>query len=334
MILFFSILKGSTCQWSENGVLLNEKIYIGQPNLNRVIVFDTQHLSVSQILATDPRPTKLYLVNGMHEQRIWLLCYGNDLEQRLKSVEERKLVAEEKLNEDDGLFGKFDSNLHVHNHNLDQYFENDDVEKKNNDQFEWRSTSREQQLHNHKTIQILRLSTNSMHSENVIHLQPVDGHFDLVYNLFVPKSADEFHLNNGNLGSSLNAIKNAQEFNSAQRYAYATHYDERTLIKIDMETFKYIKSISLVDCHPIDAIFTQFGLLIVQCETPITHQLNGQLILDQITDSIIDYNKDIKAHKAYLSPNEQFLISIYHNTSEFGAISSTIIVQKVKQSGN
>lgn len=298
-------------------------------------MFDTQHLSVSQVIATDPRPMRLWLVPGLHEQKysIWILCYGTDLEKRLMSDEERRIVEEDKLQED-GIFGKFDSNLmQIHQHNLDKYFENDEDEKiekfkQQTDQFEWKSTSREQQLHNRKTIQILKLASNSMHNENVIHLMPIDGHFDLVYNLFVPKSIDEFHLNTGS------SVKNGQEFNkNALRWAYATHFDERKLIKIDMENFKYIKSIDLADCHPIDAVFTQFGLLILQCETPVTHQLNGQLILDQITDSIIEYNTDIRASKSYLSPNEQFLISIYHNTSEFGAISSTIIVQKIKQSG-
>lgn len=301
-----------------------------------MIVFDTQHLSVSQILATDPRPMKLYLVPGVREQRIWLLCYGTDLKYRLTDVEERKAVAKDELNEEeDGLFGQFDSNVQIHQHNPDQYFEGADDERKS-DQFEWKSFSREQQLHNRKTIQILRLASNSAHSivQNVVHLQPIDGHFDLVYNLFVPKSLDEYHLNNGgNPASSMSQIKNGQELGSGQRWAYASHYEERSLIKIDMENFKYIKSINLADCHPIDAVFTQFGLLIVQCETPVTHQLNGQLVLDQITDAIIDYNTEIKAHKSYLSPNEQFLISIFHNTSEFGAISSTIIVQKVTQSG-
>lgn len=299
-------------------------------------MFDTQHLSVSQVIATDPRPTKLFLVPGIHEQRIWLLCYGNDLQHRLTDTEERKIAAQDKMNEEDELFGRFDSNLQVHQHNPDQYMENgENDEKRNDDQFEWKSTSREQQLHNRKTIQILRLGSNSMNSgANVIHLQPIDGHFDLVYNLFVPKSVDEYRLSSAS-GSNLGlSMKNGAQSSSAQRYAFASHYNERTLVKIDMESFKYIKSINLADCHPIDAVFTQFGLLIVQCETPILHQLNGQLILDQITDSIIDYNTDIKAHKAYLSPNEQFLISIFHNTSEFGAISSTIIVQKVTQSGN
>lgn len=285
------------------------------------------------MIATDPRPTKLFLVPGIHEQRIWLLCYGNDLQHRLIDIEDRKLMNEDKLDED-GLFGRFDSNLHVHQHSFNQYFESNDEKK--SDEFEWKSTSREQQLHNIKTIQILRLGSNSMNnanSGNIIHLQPIDGHFDLVYNLFVPKSIDdEYRFNSGSNG---NLMKNSgQEFNTAQRYAYASHYDERTLIKIDMENFKYIKSINLADCHPIDAVFTQFGLLIVQCETPVTHQLNGQLILDQITDSIIDYNTDIKAHKSFLSPNEQFLISIFHNTTEIGGtISSKIIVQKVRQSG-
>lgn len=52
--------------------------------------------------------------------------------------------------------------------------------------FGWDSGSREQQKHNKKTIQIIRI-TQSGRNHNVIHLQPIDGHFDLVYNLFIPQ---------------------------------------------------------------------------------------------------------------------------------------------------
>lgn len=52
-------------------------------------------------------------------------------------------------------------------------------------EFEWNYPSQQQQHHNRKTIQVIRLSP-SVHQPNVIHLQPIDGHFDLVYDLFIP----------------------------------------------------------------------------------------------------------------------------------------------------
>lgn len=144
-------------------------------------------------------------------------------------------------------------------------------------------------------------------------------------------------------------------FVSSFRFAYVTHWDERTLIKIDMEQFRYVKTVNLADCQPINAVFTDYGLAILQCQTPVTHQLNGnlnfslinrfsiliilfpcfsgQLILDQLTDSIISYNAHIKAHRSFLSPNHQFLVNIFHNSSSTSPVSTTIIVQKVTANG-
>ncbi len=44
-----------------------------------------------------------------------------------------------------------------------------------------------------------------------------------------------------------------------------------------MEQFRYVKTINLADCQPINAVFTDYGLAILQCQTPVTHQLNGNL---------------------------------------------------------
>ena len=117
------------------------------------------------------------------------------------------------------------------------------------------------------------------------------------------------------------------------RFAYVTHWDERTLVKVDMKQFKYIKTINLANCQPINGIFTIYGFLIVQCQTPITHQLNGQLVLDQTTDSIISYNAHVKGFKMYLSPNHNFLVNVHHNASSLSPVSTTIIVQRVNQNG-
>lgn len=65
---------------------------------------------------------------------------------------------------------------------------------------------------------------------------------------------------------------------SFNRYAYVTHWNERALVKVDMEQFKYMKTINLVECQPMNAVFTEFGLIILQCQTPVTHQLNGELV--------------------------------------------------------
>lgn len=98
-----------------------------------------------------------------------------------------------------------------------------------------------------------------------------------------------------------------------------------------MSQFKYVKTINLADCQPITGMYTDHGLLIIQCQTPVTHQLNGQLIVDQITDAIIAFNAHVKAQKSYLSPNQHFLVNILHNSSN--PTSTTIIVQRVTRSG-
>lgn len=81
----------------------------------------------------------------------------------------------------------------------------------------------------------------------------------------------------------------------------------------------------------MNGIYTDHGLLILQCQTPVTHQLIGQLIIDQMTDAIIAYNTHVKAKKSYLSPNQQFLVNVLHNASNVATTS--IIVQRVTPGG-
>ncbi|RWS28509.1 follistatin-related protein 5-like protein, partial [Leptotrombidium deliense] len=277
---------GLFCKWSENAIISDQKIYIGQPKLNRIIVFDSQQLNVAQVIATDPQPMKLWLIRSQTEDQIWVLCHGeSDANRKQRETSHSSFTFEDS--------------------------------ESGSREFDWNSPSFEQKRHNKKTVQVVRILPNSR-AQNVIHLQPIDGHFDLVYDLFVPTPSplQRHHIHNN-------------------RFAYVTHWDERALIKIDMEQFKYIKTINLAECQPINAVFTEFGLLIVQCQTPVTHQLNGksQLVVDEITDTIISYNAHIKSHKSYLSPNQHFLVNIFHNTSALSPISTTIIVQKVTQSG-
>lgn len=217
---------GRLCEWGPKPVLLNSRIYASQPNLNRVIVFHARQLNVIQVIATDAQPRDLWPVKSNGEDRIWVLCYGPVLsEKKLSDLNRRESYSS---------FEELD--------------------------FLWKSPSKEQQLHNRKTVQIIRISPTTSHNQNVIHLQPIDGHFDLVYDLFVPRpspvQSEHFYTNN--------------------RYAYVTHWDERALVKIDMDQFKYTKTINLAECQPISAVFTEFGLIVLQCQTPVTHQLNGQ----------------------------------------------------------
>ena len=98
-----------------------------------------------------------------------------------------------------------------------------------------------------------------------------------------------------------------------------------------MSQFKYVRTINLADCQPVNAVHTDHGLLIIQCQTPVTHQLNGQLIVDQISDAITAYNAHVRAQKSYLSPNQHFLVNVMHNSSI--PTQTTIIVQRVTRDG-
>lgn len=297
------------CEWGPNAIQIDNKIYISQPNLNRIIVFHSKQLNVIQLITTDPQPRELHVIKSKtNEWRIWILCHGS-------LMNSKKIIDFNQRRESMSLY----------------------EEMLEDPEYQWHSPSKEQQRHNRKTVQIIRISSqdkddSSVNNENnninsnthlinggsnVIHLQPIDGHFDLVYDLFVP---------------NLSPVQ-SQQFYSGNKYAYTTHWDERAVVKIDMEQFKYIKTINLAECQPISAVFTDYGLVIIQCQTPITHQLNGQLVLDQLTDSIITFNGHIRGHKSFLSPNQRFLINIFSNETNSGITSTTVIVQQVNENG-
>lgn len=146
------------CQWSESVVEVNGRIYIGQPNLDRIVVFHTIQLNVVQIIAADPRPNKLWKVKASSEEdQIWVLCNGEAIDE----LEESKRSDP---------FNDFEDNYNV---------------KEDSFEFDWNLPSEQQKRHNRKTVQVIRISS-IIQQQNVIHLQPVDGHFDLVYDLFVP----------------------------------------------------------------------------------------------------------------------------------------------------
>lgn len=110
-------------------------------------------------------------------------------------------------------------------------------------------------------------------------------------------------------------------------HAYVTHYDERQLYRISMDGYRYDKEINLSDCDPVNLISASQGLLIVQCRSPITHKLVGQLVLDELSSHAIQFNENIKAQESCLTPDNRYLISIHTNQS------STIYVQSVKVDG-
>jgi len=105
-----------------------------------------------------------------------------------------------------------------------------------------------------------------------------------------------------------------------QHYAYAIDHNEKNRIsRISLDSYRYDKIINLnqvnrtgnsndqnVDnsCEPINLVVAAQGLLIIQCRRV------GQLVLDQLTHSKIEFNPNIRAQKSYLSPDHRYLVSV------------------------
>jgi len=210
---------------------------------------------------------------------------------------------------------------------------------------------------NRKTIQVVRMPENEhrkskreQHSRfrqeaDVIHLQPVNGHFDLVYDLFMPHHYESiFHTSSSHFEREHTQQWRALKYSS--QFAFGTHWNERSMVKIGIRELEYINSVRLTDCHPITAsIVKRRGLVVVQCETPVTSKLNGQIVLDLLTDTILHHNPTLNAHQSDLSPDERYLVSILHKHSTSGSEDnshasgernsdlSTIIVQRITEDG-
>lgn len=278
-----------SCDWSDDVVYLNGLIYIAQPNLNRIVVFHATQFNVVQVITTDPQPRRLHVVESdKKEPQIWVLCDGSNNLYDEQTMKDWKNVGSWPANDGYGSVSKFEN-------------------------------FNEKYLKNRKTIQVVRLMNHSVinkymdnrqmhHTADVVHLQPVDGHFDLVHDLFLPDHYESIFHNKDN--------KRVRMVMQDYPYAYATHWEERSLIKISVNQLEYLHSIHLADCQPIAASVINRkagGLVAIQCQTPITHQLNGQLIFDQVTDAILVHNTHLNAHKSYLSPDNRYLVSIYHD---------------------
>ncbi|KAF7487903.1 Follistatin-related protein 5 [Sarcoptes scabiei] len=305
-----------SCDWSDDIVELNGLIYIAQPSLNRILVLNQSQMNVVQIIATDPRPRKLKAIEfDGKDPQIWILCDGNpDLDRESFQSYQKSSIDWSAMD-----FGSI-KNSKQHKMNLEKYRKNRKtiqvirVPIDHQHQSKGSRSNQNEQLddnlhHHHHHIQ------NQHHHQlsDVIHLQPIDGHFDLVYDLFMPDHYESIFSNRDH-------SKRLRTIMQDSPYAYAAHWEERSLIKISINQLEYIESIRLADCQPISASIIgrkAGGLVAIQCQTPITHQLNGQLILDQITDAILIHNSNINAHQSFLSPDHRYLVSVFHDQKNY-----------------
>ncbi|XP_050531611.1 follistatin-related protein 5-like [Daktulosphaira vitifoliae] len=159
-----------------------------------------------------------------------------------------------------------------------------------------------------KTIQVIR-DASQKRKHHTVHPEPIDGQFDLVRNLFMPK---------------------AQDLNHWFKYGYVSHANQRGLYKLDLANMRYLRSIDLspYNCVPRNLQFSSlYGFVIIECEEPGTGHSTGQVILDYLTDTIV-YQKPTVRGSPLVSPDSRIVVSI--DRAPDGV---TLIVQKVLESG-
>lgn len=130
---------------------------------------------------------------------------------------------------------------------------------------------------------------------------------DLIQNLYIPMEPYPLTREVGPVGKESSSSKHKIH------YAYISNYQEGRLRRVSMDNYRLDKDIELENCDPIDLVVTAQGHLIVQCREPsmnIDGNLIGQLVLDQVTNSRVEFNANVRAHQAYLSPDHRYLISI------------------------
>ncbi|XP_056417492.1 follistatin-related protein 5 [Hyla sarda] len=140
------------------------------------------------------------------------------------------------------------------------------------------------------TLQVVTQASGSV-SHHTIHTQPVGKHFDRVDDFFIPSTT-----------LIINHI----------RFGFILHKDEQALLKIDLETMSYIKTVSLKDynCIPQSLAYTHLGgYYFIQCKPDTTGAILPQVIVDGVTDAVIGYNKDVTG-TPYVSPDGHYLVSI------------------------
>uniref|UniRef100_A0A8D8XK16 Follistatin-related protein 5 n=1 Tax=Cacopsylla melanoneura TaxID=428564 RepID=A0A8D8XK16_9HEMI len=154
-----------------------------------------------------------------------------------------------------------------------------------------------------KTIQVIRDAAQKR-KHHTVHPEPIDGHFDLVMNLFMP------------------AI---QDMSGAFNYGYVSHARQQGLYKLDLANMRYVKTVDLSNysCLPKSAQFSSlYGLVIIECES------SGQLVLDGLTDAVVSHKFSLTG-KPMLSPDSRTLLTL-DNQSRHGV---TLVVQHVSDGG-
>jgi hypothetical protein len=94
----------------------------------------------------------------------------------------------------------------------------------------WVQCWRQNEPGTQKTLQVIR-DAKEKKKHHTVHPEPIDSHFDLVENLFLPPD-----------------LKSSSQY----RYGYVSHKNARGLYKMDLVGLRYIKSVDLTpyNCFP------------------------------------------------------------------------------------
>lgn len=159
-----------------------------------------------------------------------------------------------------------------------------------------------------KTIQVIR-DASQKRKHHTVHPEPIDGQFDLVRDLFMPTAQDLSHW---------------------FKYGYVSHANQRGLYKLDLANMRYIRSIDLspYNCVPRTLQFSSlYGFVIIECEEPGTGHATGQVILDYLTDTVVNKKATVRG-SPLVSPDSRVVVSI-----DKAADGVTLVVQQVLESG-
>lgn len=159
-----------------------------------------------------------------------------------------------------------------------------------------------------KTIQIIR-DAGQKKKHHSVHPEPVNGHFDLVRDLFIPSVQDTGH-----------------KF----KYGYAVHTNQQSMYKIDLAAMKYVRTIDLspYNCVPMHVDFASVGgFVIIECVEQITNKPLGQVILDLLTDSVLTRKPQLMGSPR-ISPDSRYIVTLDRRNT-----SVTIIAQEITEYG-
>ncbi|XP_046440926.1 follistatin-related protein 5-like isoform X3 [Daphnia pulex] len=172
----------------------------------------------------------------------------------------------------------------------------------------WIVNWRDEEDHGVKTIQVIREASQKK-KHHTVHPEPIDGHFDLVYSLFIPPM---------------------QEYGHRYKYGYVSHTNQRGLYKLSLPAMKYVKAIDLApyNCVPRSLQYSSlYGLVIMECEEPVTRRPTGQIVMDYLTDTVLSHKVTLLG-QPYITPDSRIVVTVHREKT-----SVTLIVQHTTEDG-